>query len=131
MNLHDHDRLLSRLALLAGLCTAAPLFPGVVSAAEPARSVTVHYGDLNLQTEAGVRTLYTRLQAAARQVCPSESAAPLAAGMNWRACRTAALGDAVGDVGSAALAALHESRSGGRAPARVAANGGIVLSQAR
>lgn len=131
MNLHDHDRMLSRLALIAGLCTAAPLFPGVVSAGEPVRSVTVHYGDLNLQTQAGLQTLYARLQAAARQVCPSEGATTLSAGMSSRACRKDALSAAVGDAGIPALAALHESRTGGPAPARVAANGGIVLSQAR
>jgi UrcA family protein len=33
------------------------------------RSVTVHYGDLNLSSGEGVETLHRRIKAAAQQVC--------------------------------------------------------------
>lgn len=131
MNNREHNRLLTRLALLAGLCTAAPLFSGVVAAAEPVRSVTVGYGDLNLESHAGIDTLYSRLQSAARQVCPTDSSTPLAAKLAYRACRQEALSNSIAKAGIPALVDMHDSQTGSSQPTRVAANGSLVPKPAR
>jgi len=57
------------LALVLGLIGAAQ-----ASAAEPA-GIKVHYGDLDLATNAGAHTLYVRISGAARTVCGFEGTA--------------------------------------------------------
>jgi UrcA family protein len=122
MNTNDTARHLARLALLAGLCTAAPLYAGTVAAATPTQSVTVKFGDLNLQSEAGVRALYSRIRTATRAVCSPEPTGDPLAMLEFKACRSKALSDAVARVGSPALAALHRSKVGGAPPVRMASS---------
>lgn len=122
MNTNETARHLARLALLAGICTAAPLYAGTVAAATTTQSVTVNFGDLNLQSEAGVRALYARIQAATRVVCSPEPAGDRLAMLEFKACRTEALSNAVARVGSPALAALHRSKAGGAPPVRMASS---------
>ena len=75
------------------------------------RSVTVPYGDLNINNEKGVAVLYRRLQAASESVCGIQLA--------WkqkcmrcmriaRDCYEDALSSAVDAVGSELLLALHQ-----------------------
>ena len=74
-----------------------------------ASSVAVHYGDLNLSTTAGARTLYTRLGAAARRVCGSQPLyTELREQARFRSCYDQALDTAVRKVDSARLYALHQ-----------------------
>ena len=67
----------SRLIRACGAAATALLtcgFAGLAGAATPddeAPSIVVHYGDLNLQTDSGLRTLQRRLSAAAAKVCPT------------------------------------------------------------
>jgi len=57
------------IALLPALALAAePVETRIVGKA-PTASVVVHYGDLDLSTPKGARTLQARLQNAAWQVC--------------------------------------------------------------
>jgi len=80
----------------AGLAAAAPSSADVPS-------VVVRYGDLNLQTEAGVRTLYRRLARAAAQVCPVPlSNLDLTQLGSARSCQAAAI--------ARATASLHDPR---------------------
>jgi len=51
---------------------------GVRGIANPAPSVTVHYHDLNLDSDQGVAGLYARIHAAAESVCRSSEDAPVA-----------------------------------------------------
>ena len=64
------------------------------------RSVTVSYGDLDLTSIRDVNTLYTRIVAAAHQVCAPEAGASrdLGAFAAERACVSRAIGNAVRDV---------------------------------
>ena len=72
----------ARTALLVGCSLAGTL--GVAQAATASDSVAlsdavptaavVNYGDLNLATAAGARTLYQRLATAAQEVCPIQDA---------------------------------------------------------
>jgi len=74
-------------------------------------SVTVRYTDLNLNTSAGVETLYSRLRAAARTVCDVREQRPLAEAVKSNACYRQVLDAA---VGSAKLLTLNaRQRAGG------------------
>jgi UrcA family protein len=77
-------------------------------------SVAVAYGDLDLDSAAGVNALYRRLRAAAERVCDHPAGRSLADILAYRACFGAALTDAVRDVNSEALTSLHQ-RAGVRA----------------
>lgn len=77
-----------------------------------AASVTVSYGDLNLASTAGVRTLYARLGAAARTVCGVEPrTVELRQHANFQSCYDQALDKAVRKVDSTRLYALHQERA--------------------
>ena len=78
---------------------------GQVPAAEP-YSVTVKYYDLDLSTLAGARTLYGRISAAARNVCGYEGRS-ITDQAFWNGCYRGAVADAVAQVGSPLLTAVH------------------------
>lgn len=85
-----------------------------IAAAQPAHSseltistTTVVYSDLNLQGEAGARTLYKRLKNAAARVCGAVNQRDHA----WKQCYDTALSDAVRSVGAPTLLALHHAMS--------------------
>lgn len=97
------------LTPLAGIC------------AEPVPQVTVSFADLNLFNPPGIATLYQRLQWAAHKVCASEpQARELTVHAAWSRCVRTALDNAVAQVHSPELAALHAKRSGQRTPLLVA-----------
>jgi len=101
---------------IAGL-TLAPL---AALHAEPVQ-VTVSFADVNLSSPPGIATLYGRLQGAAREVCGSEpQSREFTLHSAWSRCVGAALDNAVAQVHSAELAALHAKRSGLRTPLLVA-----------
>ena len=97
------------LAPLAGIC------------AEPVPQVTVSFADVNLSNPPGISMLYQRLQSAAHEVCRGEpQAREFTVHAAWSRCVRTALDDAVAQVHSAELAALHAKRSGQRTPLLVA-----------
>ena len=98
------------LTIAAGLLCG---FSNPARAAEPvdtSPSVVVKYGDLNLNTEAGSLTLYARLAAAAKSVCPAADPRNLRSLSASRACQTEAMQRAVNDIRSPRLAALVATR---------------------
>lgn len=107
-----HRNFVAAKALLLGLATV-----GLAAAVHadtdwvPANGVTqvvVRYGDLNLASADGTRTLYARLRAAARQACNDAiSGRNLQSYLSYEACYSSALDGAVSKVGSARLQALH------------------------
>lgn len=110
-NLHfpSSRRMAPRIAALAGYIIAAAA-AGVAGAATPATdapSVVVSYADLNLATEQGVRTLYTRIAVAARRVCPDAPNRDLRAVAEARSCQRQAISRAVHYVGTPLLAAVY------------------------
>jgi UrcA family protein len=102
----------ARVVALAGC-----LFAGTLSAAHAATpadgvpSVVVKFGDLNLSTEQGTSSLYHRIVAAARQVCPKADPRELSAYASSQACQNAAIARAVNDVHSEHLAATHAAHA--------------------
>ncbi|MBV6424589.1 MAG: hypothetical protein NAOJABEB_02402 [Steroidobacteraceae bacterium] len=98
-------------AALAALAGSATLFAGTDAGNNVVqRSVTVHYQDLNADSQAGAERLYARLKAAARRACGSESGRDLAAVSDYNHCRADALSTAVARVGSRTLTALHRTK---------------------
>lgn len=96
--------------LAAGLfslfCVASA---GGALAAEPSQSLTkiVHYGDLNLDSEQGAKTLYARLRGAAREVCFPLESIDVIQQRHWKACFNNAVANAVGEINKTTLSALH------------------------
>jgi UrcA family protein len=82
----------------------------------------VSFADLNLNSAAGVATLYRRIEHAADQVCdyPRETR-QIKITVDLRTCKAKATERAVRQVGSPALNALHLARTGrGEKPVQVA-----------
>jgi UrcA family protein len=74
-----------------------------------APSMKVHFGDLNLSTDAGIQTLYRRIKVAARTVCNESmvSGDGRAASHYW-ACYDKAVADAVDKVNNTQLTAMYQ-----------------------
>lgn len=89
---------------LAGASNAAQ--PGVL---EP-RQMSVSYADLNIESAAGLKVLYRRLQFAARRVCePFDDGQRRTVNFHFRACYTNALDSAVAKINKPTLTAMHSS----------------------
>jgi UrcA family protein len=69
--------------------------------------VTIHYGDLNLNTQAGAETLYHRIGGAARFVCGDEGRS-LTEEHQWQTCYHDSVDHAVDTVHSPLLTSLNK-----------------------
>jgi UrcA family protein len=70
----------------------------------------VSYGDLDLNTHAGVATMYARLEAAAKRACSADEG-PRSDGVA-APCVDRAVRQAVARIGAPRLVVLYETRSG-------------------
>jgi UrcA family protein len=99
--------------------TAIALLGGVLGSpaalAQPGTRTTVHVGDLNLASDAGARTLYARLRAAATVVCDSTSARDVRSKLQARECSRSAVAGAVAAVNHPAFSAWYAANVGGPA----------------
>lgn len=84
---------------------------------DQARSETVKFTDLNLDTPAGAETLYRRIHAAAGHVC-EQPAGELAA---VRRCMSKAESEAIAKVDSPLLTAFYQKKTGSQ-PQTITAN---------
>jgi len=66
-------------------------------------ALTVHYSDLNMNSEAGVATLYNRIRHAAQQVCGEVDSRRLDEAAAAQACVNQAIGSSVAAVGNPQL----------------------------
>jgi UrcA family protein len=110
-----HMNKLNTLITLATLAFAFVTLPAQAADSTITKSTTVKFADLDLSKPEGARTLYTRIQAAARQVCSPANLPGVVAKQNYRQCYDKAVNDAVGAVNRPLLSALHHtngSRSG-------------------
>ena len=73
-----------------------------------ARSETVKFTDLNLDTQAGVETLYGRIHSAAWRVCQQPGGELTAV----RGCMRKAESEAVGKVNKSLLTAFYQKKTG-------------------
>lgn len=84
----------------------------------PPRKV-VAYPDLNLNSTAGVATLYRRIERAAAEVCNlPHNARQLKLAHEIKACRNEAVDRAVREANLSALSELHLARTGRKPPAQ-------------
>ncbi len=88
----------SVLLFAAGAASAQTVSPLVVSTHPDARSVNVAYGDLNLDSDAGMKRLGDRLRAATRSVCGWQTERLLVVEASRKACYEGALASAWGQV---------------------------------
>jgi UrcA family protein len=71
----------------------------------------VSYADLDLNRSSGVKTLYSRINVAAREVCDPLDVWALKLLRQKQDCRQAAIAKAVADVNSAALTSYYLTRN--------------------
>jgi UrcA family protein len=93
---------LTATLLLPAWAAADELSETVVGAKSPAPSVVVRYGDLDLKTTAGVRTLHIRLDDAAWKVCQQMLPRPVS--IEGAQCRATLVEAAVADINQSHLA---------------------------
>lgn len=74
--------------VMTGLTTSAVY-------AEPANTTVVSYGDLNIDTPAGLKTLNARIHSAANRLCDTSSFGDLARRTETQKCYHSAVADAM------------------------------------
>lgn len=98
-------------AIATGFAVLIPQLAGAadvsVANSEEPKSVTVHYGGLDLANGKGAEALYSRLRGAARQVCATLDGRELRQKAAYRSCYNEALGNAVNQVNREAVTVLH------------------------
>ena len=107
----------SRASLLAvATLLIAAVAPNTFAAGnDDPPSVKVRFGDLNLDTQDGLNTLYRRIQGAAHRVCLQDGGGPYAAYFFWK-CYESAVADAVNKVNNTRLTAMHQNKNGHKSP---------------
>src|ERR1700760_2370236 len=102
------SKFMSRLKSLIFICLAAVAASPLNAFAEssgfdqpPAR--VVRYGDLDLNQQSGIVTLYSRIRSAAREVCEPMEGVSIKLLRAKNDCRHSAVARAVAEVNSAAL----------------------------
>jgi len=95
--------------LIASLSLAAAL--SGVNANALADGIKIEFRDLNLSRAEDVAVLYSRIETVARRVC-ADSLSPWDAQRTktFKRCYTAAIDDAVTDIGAPRLTALHREK---------------------
>jgi UrcA family protein len=103
-----HFGILSGLVLLstAALGSTAAL----ATAPTETRSLSVNYVQSDLQDPAAAKTLYRRIQRAARIVCQQPNAREVDRYHLYKICYDRAVETAVANVGATALTAVHRSQ---------------------
>lgn len=103
------------IVLAVGVGLWATAFTAQLAAADPLDKPTapvsapISYGDLDLSTDTGARTLLSRITIAARSACGGVSHSPLLPreGANHRECVSEAVDAAVARIDAPALAAVR------------------------
>lgn len=105
-----------KLTKLLTVVVAATALGGVAQAAakRETNSVVVRYGDLNLESPDGIRSLHKRIRNAAESVCASLETRILGLRDAYDECVKQAVADGVAAVGNPKLTKYHGH---GKAPA--------------
>lgn len=97
------------VGVAAAVCVAAAS-GALADAANDTPSLTVRYADLNLNTRAGVSTLYRRIEHAALRVCGDEGTRDPARQRVVQSCVDQAMASSVRFVNNEELTQLYASR---------------------
>jgi UrcA family protein len=98
-------------ALTCGIATVSFASDGT-----DALQATVKYGDLNVSSASGAATLYSRIRAAAENVCRPFNNRDFASQKLLAACVHKAMGGAVNEVNQPALFTIYNAKSGPSKP---------------
>jgi UrcA family protein len=98
-------------ALTCGIATVSFASDGT-----GALQATVKYGDLNVSSTSGATTLYSRIRAAAENVCRPFNNRDFASQKLLAACVHKAMGDAVNEVNQPALFTIYNAKTGPSKP---------------
>jgi len=114
---HSKEALVAAVAALSlvSAVTTVSLVPQMAQAAGvvDSRAVTVHYSDLNMNTEAGVAALYNRIRHAADQVCGKVDSRRLDEVAAAQACVDHSIASSVSAVANAQLTAVFTAHVNG------------------
>jgi UrcA family protein len=109
-------RKINRKTGISLLIAVGLALPAVVSAGEPGQvedtSIKVSYEDLNINSEAGARVLYSRLKRASQKACNVESLSEhgsIERVRDAKLCYHEVLSGAVENIDSDALTRIHAS----------------------
>jgi UrcA family protein len=104
---HRPRAFIAALAALGALGAAALASPTVASADDAAGFQTnVYFTAQQLSTEQGTRAVYRRIVSAAQEVCPGYDSLYPDVVNKSKECQRAAIARAIGQIGSARLAAV-------------------------
>jgi len=93
------------------LPVAALALSGIAAAgSSDVNSVVVRYGDLNLNSQAGVKSLHKRIRNAAESVCSELHTRVLGLRDDYDQCVNEAVRDGVAQVANTNLTNFHESK---------------------
>jgi UrcA family protein len=101
------------MATVAALCLASATGAYADDAMANVPTRTVHYADLNLNTQAGAAVLYKRIRVAAAQVCGDVNSRRLDEAAAAQACVDHAVNASVQSVNNAKLTNEYNARTGG------------------
>jgi UrcA family protein len=101
------------MATVAALCVASATGAYAGEAWVNAPTRTVHYSDLNLNTQAGAAVLYKRIRTAAEQVCGDVNSRRLDEAAVAKACVDHAVYGSVQSVNNVKLTNEYNARIGG------------------
>jgi UrcA family protein len=126
---NSNEALVAAVAAFSLVSAAATvsLAPQMAQAADMVNdrpALTVHYSDLNLDTQAGAAVLYQRIRHAAEQVCGKADSRRLDEMVVVQNCMDKAIASSVSAVGNAQLTSQYVARAG-------KASKQIVLASAR
>ena len=96
-----------------GLSTAA--FGAYAGQIDDVPTRTVHYADLDLNTQKGATVLYNRIREAAEQVCGYDGWQPIAIAARVKACVDKAVASSVHAKNNARLTGVYDGRNGVKA----------------
>jgi UrcA family protein len=96
----------------ATLITVAAFAGAAANAEDAVPSQAVKYGDLNLSSAQGAATLYKRIEAAARGVCPPANGRQIDQIASQKSCYDQAIARAVRQVNSSTLSAYYSAKTG-------------------
>jgi UrcA family protein len=99
----------SILVLGAAMAMTMTTLPAFAKDQIVTKSQVVRFGDLNLSSDAGIRTLYQRIRSAAKNVCAQTNDTMVLERKNLRLCLDKAVGDAVDKINRPALTAMYRS----------------------
>ena len=107
MNTLIRTRIYTAIYCVLGTAGVSALAAPVGAAEQAPPSKTVRYSDLDIATPAGAKTLYSRIRAAARDVCELSSNGDPLLRLADHACIDTAIDNAVRKVDAPALTSLR------------------------